>query len=328
MLTSIAPGNYTFPYAPGLYVLAAPFADPVTRGPSDMALLRAIVCVADAGAGLFLCGILVHGRGDRVAAAIAVALYYLMPLGFGVIATGNLTNAFAQSLAVAAFAGVARATLRVEHRIQVALVAALLCAAFLSHTSTFAIVSVATGVVAALFWWRGGPTLRSAAGAVLLALMLATLAAVALYYAHFVETYRTELARIGAETATAAPDAGGRTIAGRLGAVPGYLGAYFGIPALVLTCWGTVQLWRAGSRDRLTLAIAGWAATLVAFLALGVATPVDFRHYLAAIPVVALVAAVGASQAWASGGARRAAVVVLLSWTILIGTRAWWSTLR
>src|SRR4029453_3406211 len=41
--TSIAPGNYLFPYAPGLYVFAAPFAALVRRGPADMALLRIIV---------------------------------------------------------------------------------------------------------------------------------------------------------------------------------------------------------------------------------------------------------------------------------------------
>ena len=46
--TSIAPGNYQFPYAPGLYVFAMPFKGLVRRGAADMTLLRTIVCAADA----------------------------------------------------------------------------------------------------------------------------------------------------------------------------------------------------------------------------------------------------------------------------------------
>src|SRR5688572_10400447 len=36
VFTSIAPGNYQFPYAPGLYVAALPFAEMVTRNSGDM----------------------------------------------------------------------------------------------------------------------------------------------------------------------------------------------------------------------------------------------------------------------------------------------------
>ena len=50
--TSIAPGNYQFPYAPGLYVVAALVRGLVRRGLADMTLLRDIVCAADALAGL------------------------------------------------------------------------------------------------------------------------------------------------------------------------------------------------------------------------------------------------------------------------------------
>ena len=59
--TSIAPGNYQFPYAPGLYVVAIPFAGLVRRGAADMTLLRTIVCVADALAGLLLYAMAVAG---------------------------------------------------------------------------------------------------------------------------------------------------------------------------------------------------------------------------------------------------------------------------
>ncbi len=221
--TSVAPGNYQFPYAPGLYVFAIPFAGLVRRGVADMTVLRTIVCAADALAGLLLYAMAVRVRGDRLSGALAVALYHLIPLGFGVMVVGNLTNAFAQSISVAALALMASAAVRVEHRATVAGLAAVLAAAFLSHTGTFAIGSVAACVIAFLFWWRGGPALRSPAAAVLLAAVAAVVLAVVVYYAHFIDTYRTELARIGGETAAAAPDAGGRGIGDRLASVPRYL---------------------------------------------------------------------------------------------------------
>jgi hypothetical protein len=47
LFTSVAPGGYQFPYAPGLYVFALPFAGLVTRGVADMTLLRIIVVLTD-----------------------------------------------------------------------------------------------------------------------------------------------------------------------------------------------------------------------------------------------------------------------------------------
>jgi len=326
--TSIAPGNYRFPYAPGLYVLAIPFAGMVRRGTADMTLLRTIVCAAHALSGLLLYSMAVRVRGDRLAGAMAVALYHLVPLGFGVITVGNLTNAFAQSISVAALSVMASGGLRVESRGTVALLTLLLSVAFLSHTSAFAIVSVAACLIALLFWHRGGPALRSPALAVLMATIVAISVAVAIYYAHFTDTYRTELARIGAETAAAAPDAGGRGLSARLASVPGYLYGYFGVPMLALAVWGTALLWQRGARDRVSLAATGWACACLLFLALGVATPVDLRHYLAAVPVVALVAAIGAAIAWTPGGYRRAVVSGLLVWSSLVGVQAWWSRLN
>ena len=71
---------------------------------ADMALLRTIVCVVDAVRDCCSTRIVARVRGDRLAGALAVALYHLIPLGFGVMAVGNLTNAFAQSVSVAALA--------------------------------------------------------------------------------------------------------------------------------------------------------------------------------------------------------------------------------
>ena len=325
--TSIAPGNYQFPYAPGLYVFAIPFAGFVRRGVADMTVLRTIVCAANALAGLLLYGMAVRVRGDRLAGALAVAMFHLIPLGFEVIAVGNLTNAFAQSLSVGALALMASIWVRLERPASVACLAAALAAAFLSHTSTFAIGSVAACVIAVVFWWRGGPALRSPAGAVLVAAVVAVAVAVVVYYAHFIETYRTELARIGGETAAAAPDAGGRGITGRLGSVPRYLYLYFGVPVLALAGWGAVLLWRRGARDRTSLATVGWLVTCGLFLVLGILTPVDMRYYLAAIPGLALLAAAGSAISWTSGGPSRAIALTLLVLSVVVALDAWWGIL-
>ena len=324
--TSTAPGNYLFPYAPGLYVFAAAFSGLVARGAADMALLRAIVVCVDGAVALGLYRVIVKARGDRLAAAMAVALYVLVPLGFGVMTVGNLTNAFAQSVSVIALAMMAGGWLRLEQRAAVLVFTAVVLAAFLSHTSTFAILSVACFAVAVLFFWRGSRTLRSPSLAILVSLALAALLSVVLYYGHFMDTYRTELARLGSETAHAAPDAGGRGILTRLVAVPRYLMLYYGAGALALACCGAATLWRR-TADRLSLAIAGWLVACGLFLLLGILTPVDMRYYLAAIPAVATLAAFGASDGWTRGGRARLVAAVRMALAVASGWRAWWGAL-
>ena len=327
LFTSIAPGNYRFPYAPGLYLTALPFAALVRRGASDMTLLRTVVCATDVLAALLLYEMAVRVRGDRLAGAIAVALYHVIPLGFEVVAVGNLTNAFAQSLAVIALALSASPALRWEHRRAVVLLTIVLLASFLSHTSAFAIGAVSSCAIALLFLWRGGPALRSPAAAVAVASGLAIVAAVVIYYAHFLDTYRTELARIGSETASNTPDAGGRGLSARLASVPRYLVLYYGIPVMALCLAGMVLLWRRGARDRVTLSCTGWLAGCALFWIVGIVTPVDMRHYLASIPAVAVFGAAGAAIAWSGGARGRGAVVALLGWAVFVGTHAWWTTL-
>ena len=248
--TSIAPGGYSFPYPPGLYVFASMFAGLVRRGASDMALLRTIATAADAAAGLLLYWIVMRAWGNRLAAAMAVAIYHLVPVGLGVLTTGNLTNAFAQALAVGALGlmGAGRGGAGTF-----AALALVLAASYLSHTSTLAIVFVATIATAALLLLRGGPSMRRVAAGVALATLTAAVLAVVLYYAHFMETYRAELSRIGHETAAASADAGGRTIGDRLRLVPYSIGVYIGAPVLLFAFLGAVELARRRETDRLAL---------------------------------------------------------------------------
>lgn len=326
LFTSIAPGGYSFPYPPGLYVFAAPFARLVQRGAADMALLRVVVVAVDAAAALLLYRVIVHAWNDRLAGAMAVALYTLAPLDFSVITTGNLTNAFAQSLAVGAFVLMVSRGVRREHCAATGLLAASLAAAYLSHTSTLAILFAATILVAVGFLLRGGPALRSPAVAILIATCAAAIASVAIYYAHFLETYRTEFARIGHETATAAATAGNRTIGDRTALVPYSLRLYFGLPLIALAAVG--WWWqRRGAADRLSLTVAGWLAACALFLVLGVLTPVDMRYYLAAVPALAVLGARGAARAWQDGIRWRIVAGVLLAWCVGIGIRTWWEAL-
>jgi hypothetical protein len=325
--TSIAPGGYLFPYAPGLYVFAGAFADLVTRGDADMALLRVIVLAVDAVASLALYAMVARTSGNRTAAAIAVAIYNVLPLQFSVVTTGNLTNAFAQSLSVFAFCLIAGPAARVERRWSLPVLTLVLAAAFMSHTSTFPLLWLACGTTAVLFFWRGGPALRPAATTVIVAAIVALVLAVVLYYGHFMEVYRSEFSRIGAETATAAPDAGGRGIGTRAAMVPYYLRLHYGIPALVLAAVGAWRLWQIGARDALTLTVSGWGLSCLAFLLVGVLTPVDMRYYLAAIPALATVAATGASFLWSRKGMSRSMAVALLGWVLWVGASHWWNVI-
>ncbi|HEY3885617.1 MAG TPA: hypothetical protein VGL62_10445, partial [Vicinamibacterales bacterium] len=149
--TSIAPGGYSFPYAPGLYVFSWLFSGLVTRGAGDVALLRIVTSSVDAVAALLLYRAIVIAWSDRLAGAAAVALYHLIPLEFAVFTTANLTNAFAQSVSVAALWLMASPRMRLQHAGAAAALMFVLLAAYLSHASTFAILFVSTVVVAVLF---------------------------------------------------------------------------------------------------------------------------------------------------------------------------------
>lgn len=329
--TSIAPGGYAFPYPPGLYVFASLFAGLVHRGAGDMALLRIVCTSADAVAGLLLYALVVRNWDNRLAAAMTVAIYHLIPLSFSVLTTGNMSNSFAQSAAVAALVGMAWPAATRQWRWSVILCAVLL-AAFLSHTGTLATLFASAVFIAVLFVLRGGSEVRRAGARVALVTVTAAAIAVAVYYAHFMPTYRAEFARIGHETVTAARDAGGRTIGDRLRGVPYSIGIFIGAPVMLLAFVGAVELARRTGRDRLTLALGGWMLGCVVFLAVGILTPVDMRYYLAALPAIAIAAGYGAAWAWNDGWpphrpALRLSALVFLGAALSAGFDAWWSAL-
>ena len=87
----------------------------------------------------------------------------------------------------------------------------------------------------------------------------------------------------------------------RLASVPRYVRLYFGIPIILLAVAGGWRLYVRGARDRATLATLGWTAACMIFLVIGIVTPVDMRHYLAAIPAFAVAGGAGASWLWTAG---------------------------
>ena len=323
--TSIAPGNYTFPYPPGFYLFAALFERLVVRGAADMNLLRVVALGVDAIAAATLYVAVRRNWTNPWGAALAVVIYQMLPLEFRIFTVGNLTNAFAQSISVLALAVIAGAHFEQFPVRHVVLLTVTLAFAFMSHTSTFAILLGTCICIAALFAWRGDPAVRRVSALVLLATLVALVLAVALYYAHFGTTYRAEFSRITTETVSATPYAGGRDLSARARSVPWYLGSYLGWGALVLAACGALQLYRHGARDRLTLATAGWALSCTLFLIIGIVTPVDMRYYLAAVPAVAVVAAAGVGALWRPGVTRIVALALLavVCWS---GVVTWYTT--
>jgi purine-cytosine permease-like protein len=145
-------------------------------------------------------------------------------------------------------------------------------------------------------------------------------------------TYRTEFARIGHETASAAPAVGGRTIRDRLFGVPYLVGIAIGAPVLLFAVLGAAAMALRRTGDRLVLALGGWSLACALFLVLGILTPVDMRYYLASLPAVAIAAGYGAAWAWSDSAPThrtvwRLTAALFLAGTLSTGFRAWWDAL-
>jgi hypothetical protein len=164
-------------------------------------------------------------------------------------------------------------------------------------------------------------------------LVVAIAIAIALYYGRFGPTYRAEFARIRAEV-SGGPEArrpasaalyqpGGKSIPSRAMAVPTLVGNFFTWPFTVLAGVGLALGIRSKRRDACWLTICGWLVACSGFLVLGILTPLDFRHYYAALPAVAVLAAVAAVQWWHAGGNWRVAAAGLTLGGAAIGVNRW-----
>ena len=329
LFTSIAPGGYAFPYPIALYLTALPLAGLVT---DHVLLLRVVAACAEAASFLFLYWMIVKGTGDRLVAAVAVAIVQLMPLSFNVLASANLTQVFGQAMAVMAMALSLEALLDERHpRLALTAAGAATTWAFLAHTGTFATLTGMLGLGAVLVAVGTGGPPRRAAIRVLIMLAAALVVAVAVYYAWFMPTYRAQYARITGEIAGTSPAPDSPRLyhpgLGALGArallVPQLAAQYYGTPFLLLAVGGLAVITRRGWRTEFWLFVAGWLLACAGFLGLGLLTPVDFRHYYAAMPALAIVAAVATVALWRQGGVPRAMAAVLSGLGALVAIDNW-----
>jgi hypothetical protein len=361
--TSVTPDGYDFPYGISLYLVAAPLAW-LTR--DHVALLRVVVVVAEALAGLLLFAMVSRTWGDRRAALFALLLFHVTPIAQSVIGTANLTNAFGESAALMAVATVVLLPVTAPAWAWIALPAAVASIAFTAHFSTLVVLAATLCLIAVAYLILGVPALHRKSSLILLGLGVAVIVSFVAFYGHFMPTYRSQAQRLAGEvrTMTGGGPAGGTPAAGTLPMAPGgaapkagdagpapgasraltkrarppldvrfttmlrrTLRAYGPIlPAMALL--GLVSLVRRRVRDRMSLAIVGWLLTLVTFSALAVLTPLEMRYHLAVAPAMAILAGLEASDWWRLGGWRRLMAGVAVAAVVLFGARGWFDWLR
>jgi hypothetical protein len=243
-----------------------------------------------------------------------------------VIGNANLTNAFGQSAALVAIA--TATTWRLGGRLATRdvgqlLALMLLCAiALLSHVSTLASFSLTVAAIVGLYWLFGGPALRPQARSILLALVIAIIVSVAVYYGHFLNVFLS-VGRVSAAAPTAGAGAAveptpmiWRVLRGLWQSV-----GDLGWPILVLAGVGAWRVWTRG-RDRLAFALAAWGVTYVLLFLAGSLAPAsrDFERYAveflsrldhAIAPAVVILAAAGGLWAWRAGLVPRAIASLL-----------------
>ncbi len=351
--TQLSTSATPFPYAIGLYLFAAPWS---VLTHDHVALLRIVVSASEVVAGALLYLMVVRTRGDRLMGAVAVALFNLVPLSYVIIGYANLTNAFGQSVALATLAAVTLSPPQPRRAAQFVGVILLATLGLISHISTFLLLLATLAALAFFYRTLGGPALRAPARGVLLATAISLFLSVVLYWGHFGDVYKMQLARLRAGTvATLAPARTPETVAATRGvtsvAAPALgrttipLGGRavsalsqtltnLGWPILILALIGVWRLWLAGGRDRLVLALAAWGVVCLGFVAVSVLAPGEMRYqqdaweFIARVehttcPAAVVLAALGATWAWRAGTAGRLASAALMLAAFLTGARMW-----
>jgi hypothetical protein len=322
----------TFPYAIGLYVFAAPWSlltsDYVT-------LLRVVACAAEVTAGALLYFLVSRVWGDRLVGVLAVLFFHVVPLPYAVVGNANLTNAFGQA---AALVTLVVAAMLVPGRARLAGFFAICSLAFLSHISTFAVLSVTLAALAAWFWLAGGRELRRAAVAIVAVAVVSATFSVVVYYGHFGEVYVTAMqSRAAADAAAQEGSAPARTptaVATRLVRAAKLTVVELGWPLLVLAAAGLAHVVARGARDRLGLLLGAFGAAYVLFFGVGVMARVDpaleryamefvGRVNLATYPAFAILAARGAAWGWRAGAAGQVAAAALTGIALRLGAVHW-----
>ncbi len=324
--TQLMPSGVQFPYAIGLYVFAAPWtlltADFVT-------LLRVVVVSAEVLAGLAAWAMLARCWADRTTATVAVLLLGLVPRTFEIVGNANMTNAFGQSMAFLVVAAAVLSALRWRDWAAWSGFTALTAAALLCHISTLTLLGGILVLLAAAYALLGPRDLRGPALTLVTALAAATVLAVAVYYGHFLEAYRS-----AARVTSAGPDSVYASLTMKAGDVARLTVAGVGWPIFLLGLAGAVDLWRARLRDRLSLAVVAWAGALVALGLAVILMPVEqsFQRYnaefysrvtLATYPALVICAARGVTAGWRRGGLWRWGAALAVVASLSVGVSDW-----
>ena len=316
------PNGVQFPYAVALYAFAEPWMR-LTHSPmAHVALLRIVVCAADVIAGGLLYAIVTRIRGDRVAGVVAVALYQLLPVSYGMQGNGNLTNDFGQSVAVVAMAAAVTWSFTRWRLAQLGVLILLVSTALLSHVSVVSSLLPTLVLLSAFFWWLGGES-RTASKSILAATVTSALIAVALYYGrldHFGVAYQSLQNTRG--TATVPITMGLKQVELDLG-----------LAIIVAAVAGVWVLW-TGARDRVFAAALSWLTgfglLFIASLFKPTAQPfvrytLEFISRADAIAAAGTVicAALAVSWAWRSGMMLRLLGAGVLAWAAMTSVPFW-----
>ncbi len=351
--TQLSTSATPFPYAIGLYLFAAPWA--LLTG-NHVALLRVVVSAAEIVAGALLYPMVVRSWGNRLVGAVAVALFSLAPLTYGLVGSANLTNVFGQAVSIAAVAAVVLSAERLRATVPFVGVVALIAFGLVCHVSTVVLLTGTLVSLAALFYRFGPEPLRGSSGRILLATAVAAVVATAAYWGHFGDVYTAQWERMRAPAAAGALADGHVGPGGSAEARPpraeparprttlplstrtiqafDQTVANLGWPIFLLS---VVGLWRfvvEGGRDRLGLAVGAWGLVCIAFVAFSVVSPgsrtyqqdaLEFigRVEHATMPAAVLLAARGAIWAWNAGTPLRLASGALLFGAVVAGIGAW-----
>lgn len=340
--TQPMPDGVEFPYAIGLYVMAAPWAS-LTR--DFVTLLRLVVLATSAVAGGLLYWAMVRTWHDRRAGLTAVALFHLVPLPFTVIGNGNLTNAFAQAVALIATILAATLATRLQSLWLALGLTVITALAFSSHISTAVLLAAALMAFAAVLATVGGRPWRASALALAVIVAVAGASSYAAYYRHFGAVYRTALERVGTSDGPAVTGAVAVASPGpvaRAGVALVETRDKLGWPVLLLAAIGTLTLGGGALRTPLGCAIVAWLMVWTVVVAAMLVMRVDaqFDRYaieflgrvnLAVYPAFLLLAAraVGASvDSSAAVALLRPIWARVMIWAtaaaaVVVGVKAW-----
>jgi hypothetical protein len=339
-------GDVQMPYGIGLYVFAWPWTWLVS---DHVALIRTVTAVSDALAGLLLYPVIVRAWNDRRTAVLATLFYQVSLLGLAVLGNANLTNLFGQTVALVVMAAAISWELAPKKPISLAAFVALVTLAFCSHVSTVSTLIATLGVLVIAYWWRGDRSRRQAAITIVLSVAIALGISWLVFYRHFSDVFAAAINRVftmvtpTTQEAAAAAARGYMSTSERLGDLFSQAVSSVAWPAVVLAAAGVWMLARRNVRDRLVCGLLAWATVWVVFSASTVFSKVDreFIRYtaeflgrinLATIPVMAVLAARGATAGWdestppALRTPLRAAAAILIGWELWIawnGIRGW-----